>query len=160
MPNSIAMPEGPDYGPADLVQSIIKHKEPTMPDYDAMSDREIDAAVAVKVMGWPTVDDETPYRHVKQNHAGLVTSNGRVGKFGVGLIPHDFSPSTDANAARQVGERMKTLDLQSQWVSEVMRRVFDASQPGGDQSYRMIQCDSRTRCIAALIVMDQQEADK
>lgn len=109
-----------------------------MPNYDDMSDREINMQVHTRIIE-PGCDVVTWGADGYHERCVFVE------------LPHY---STDANAARLVGERMRELDLQSQWVSEVMRMVFDEKQPGGGQSYRMIQAENRTRCIAALRLID------
>jgi hypothetical protein len=66
---------------------------------------ELDALVAEKVMGWPVIGPNDPYSQYLDK--GGVIYNGLAQKFPkFGVIPSNWSPSTDIAAAWQVLEAM------------------------------------------------------
>lgn len=75
-----------------------------MTDYDKLSDRDLDAAVAKKVMGLDIVDALVALKNEK--HYVRIPKDSDISPGRIGLIPHY---STDIAAAWEVVEKMATL---------------------------------------------------
>ena len=68
--------------------------------------REMDALVAEKVMGWPHIGMDDPYR-LYVHHGGVIVE-GSPSKFpSFGIIPSRWCPSEDIAAAWDVVEKMR-----------------------------------------------------
>lgn len=148
-----------------------------MPDYEKMSDREIDRAVAERVMGIerivcvPFVPAECSVDDTFTDEAARQWYRIYGGSAAVKNIPRY---STDANAARMVGERMRELGLHDRWAQflrvdiETDGLLTDESPYGFERDYQIdhaelyaiVMATPRQMCISALEVIDQQEASE
>ena|SRR5690349_23717213 len=105
-----------------------------MMDYDKLTDRELDALVAERVMGWE-VGGFGDFRSYRQQ-SGAATI--------VGLIPRF---ATNDNAARLVRNRIAELGLTRKFMHELHR---DSIEPWWEQKFCLLQIPSRQQAIAAL----------
>lgn len=134
-----------------------------MADYSAMSDRELDAAVAEKVMGWKLYDYENGrYAKTKADYVDAYTNDGWgwEGRSG-DEYAHQWSPSTDISAAWEVVERVKSAKVRflilcdAEWCAaeffavETGERIGEASLPPKQIT--------RAICLAALAAVEVKE---
>ena len=99
---------------------------------------ELDARVAVEVMGWPVIDYCEPYRH-HIDKGGVVVEGGRPQKFrGYGIIPDDWYPSMPGGSGH-------ALDVVSRLVA-LGRRVNIHIHPDEGVTVQVVPLDPKTPC--------------
>src|SRR5690349_5132538 len=114
-----------------------------MTDYYKLTDRELDALVAERVMGWE-VGGFGDFRSYRQQ-SGAATI--------VGLIPRF---ATNDNAARLVRNRIAELGLTKEYMVGIAQEVWPVGTPASDFkgaddfAFRMHNATPRQQCIAAL----------
>lgn len=124
-------------------------------NYQDLTDRDLDAAIAERVMGWTLVEDlGTPMSWWKKPTTCALV---RV---------YDFRPSTDDNAARLVRDRIEGLKLESRFmqilgvlIGECEDSVRDSRalvSIGIGSAFDWLQATPRQQCIAALLALDTQ----
>jgi len=68
---------------------------------------ELNRLVAERVMGWPTIDDDAPYR-IHVNMGGVVEGSGPPQRFkSLGVIPEAWHPVNNMSDAWEVVEAMR-----------------------------------------------------
>lgn len=76
------------------------------PTLDKLTDRQKEALVAQKVMGWKRIGRDEPFRlHVA--NGGCICQDDSVGVFRRGVIPESWHPITDLNHAFEVWNKLK-----------------------------------------------------
>ena len=138
-----------------------------MADYAKMSDAELNAAVAEKVMGWKLYDYEKGrYAKTKADYVDAYTNDGWgwEGRSG-DEYAHQWSPSTDIAAAWGVVEKMKAdgwffqlgdvIEL-PEWLSRFTSPFFPPGGPVQDAS-AMDKSAGRSICLAALAAVEAKE---
>lgn len=108
-----------------------------MSDYEKLTDRELDAAVAEKVMGWVEVK-VAEYSHRLVGRPNAQTHFLNIEKY-----------STDDNAARLVRDRIAELGLTQQFIE-----VFLKQESHPPSMFNVMQQTPREQCIAALMALE------
>jgi hypothetical protein len=119
-----------------------------MTDIDQLeAGRELDALVAEKVMGWPHITDDDPYRHYK-SYGGVIV-NGDAEIIRRGVIGEPWKPSTDIAAAWEVfSHHCLTSQVIGSWVHDSNERP---ELPQNDMGYAIEWfCTSRGDPVVGL----------
>lgn len=114
---------------------------------EELSDRELDALVAVEVMGWQRQDG---YNYWMTFPAG--------GTFELHGLIATWSPSTDISAAMEVEDRIVDLGLQSAYADELTNIVSleKGKTQLGAMRFDLIHATARQRCEAALATIERK----
>lgn len=102
-----------------------------------MTDRELDAAIAEKVMGWTFSPNSGWFRHD-----------------GTALWESVWSPSTDHNSAALVLKRIGELGLTVQFVGFLRARLISPFPRGVDPTFVWLMSTPRQLMEAALAVLE------
>ncbi len=115
-----------------------------MSDYEKLTDRELDAVIAEKVMGWSGVAS----RYAPEEPTGRLP-----GKLTYHLVPRY---STDDNAIRLVRDRIAELGQDA--MESFMGALFDRTNARMDMGWwAVIHATPRQQCVAALLALDGKQ---
>lgn len=117
--------------------------------WGALSARERDALVAERVMGWPVIGDDEPYRH-HVHKGGVVTARGPQA-FRGRAIPDRWFPSTDIAAAWDVVDKLLET---GRWATIEVERLGTSVYLSGNKAADDVEAvrlpAPEAICIAAL----------
>lgn len=123
-----------------------------MSDYSKLSDRELDALVAEKVMGWKKAPNGAWMSYEKDAFGNGGWKSHATWKANASVSAVRFTPSTDIAAAWQVVEKMK----ERQWnftIADLVKNKWRA-EFGGSRKHKQTWEDADTApraiCLAAL----------
>ena len=104
-------------------------------DYSKLSNRELDAAIAERVMGWK-----------------LEATMWQIGPADSIFLEH-WNPSTDDNAARMVSARIAELGLADDFL-QILRVELIRGGKAALTAMSFMQATARQQAIAALETLD------
>jgi len=116
-----------------------------MTDYAAMSDAELNALVAERVMGWQEVYDV------------WMTRDGDAQQ----MLVRKWNPATDHNDAARMRQRIAELGLCDDfvgWLEALLPVEPKATWPRG--TWLVLNSTPRRQCEAALRALDEKQATK
>lgn len=126
--------------------------------------RELDVAVAERVMGWPHIGPNDPYRPFREKYGGIICEGVPRNFLEIGVIPDDWHPSTDHNAAAAVLEEIEKRGLPTinRFVPQLIQLIKD--DPSGhtteDLSYGiewgLVTATSAEICKAAILCVENR----
>lgn len=127
--------------------------------------KELDALVAERVMGWPTIGPHDPYR--EYHHFGGIISDGVPERFRdgseAGSMPDTWSPFADIAAANNVVDKMRA-DKYHWWGSCTIAgvKIGFSRTTSLDITTRRGECEAKTLAeaitVAALRAVGVDEA--
>ncbi len=146
-------------------------------DYTSLSDADLNAAIAVRVCGWPIIDENEPYRWYHYDHKGVVVVQDKATPYEKGAaperfprpecIPVPFRPATvldDAFLAQSAlaakGEEYMMWYKKHLVDAFYSKPAFPLQSSGGFIDTLMLYlmtADVRTRCVAMLQACDAVE---
>jgi len=112
-----------------------------------MTDDQVNRVLAEKVMGWPVIDDDEPFR-LHAEKGGVITSLGPV-RIRRGIIPEPWSPPTNRNDLAEVLAKL-TPEQWAEAKPAILRNFLESEV---DQHRWFLTCDPAiiARAVAEVV---------